>query len=139
MRNFIVKHFALYHVSRIFGKDFRPLRASTHIASALIGLALFSELNWMIPTIITGAYFIFSLFIGFVYFDMKPIKWHELDDDQKWQYGNMVVLSPSLERQWRNICDDIASELTLNFRKAFPAILPLLLAILTILVYTKVI
>ncbi len=93
MRQIIVKHFALYHDVMIRGKKISFLRASIPVWNSLLLMILvvlktdypvFDWVDWLatIP-------FIVSVFFGFVYFKFKPIKWNELDDEQKWQYGKI--------------------------------------------------
>ena len=46
-----------------------------------------------------------SLFFGFVYFQIKPAKWEELDEFQKFQYGSFKSESLTEEqyKEWVKI------------------------------------
>lgn len=140
MRKFLIKHFALSHISKIFGRDFRPLRATTPTASSLILLAMFDELQMTIPYYLSFISLIGCIFVGFVYFGYLPIKWYECDKDQKWMFGqNVAYMSESRTEEWREISDEMETELSQkNFRNVFPVILPMILTTITILIYTKV-
>ena len=91
IRLFIVHQFALGYEIRIFGKRFRSLRASRIIAPLFLlsGIVLATDKNpdvlqWydIVLLSLTGL----SLFFGFVYFQIWPAKYEELDDYQKYQY-----------------------------------------------------
>ena len=95
MRKLIVKHFALNYTIKIFGIQSTALRASRVIFPTFILGAILTFINPQYPTptwytLTAYALMAISVFFGFIYFKISPVKWHELDDAQKWQYGFTV-------------------------------------------------
>lgn len=86
MRKFIVKHFALSYSIKIGKWNISAVRASRIIFPLFVatGFAL-TYTGWNIVTILLGVLTIISLFLGFVYFEIFPVKYRELDPSQKKQ------------------------------------------------------
>lgn len=91
IRLFIVHQFALGYEIRIGKLRMRTVRASRIIAPLFLitGIVLATDKNpdmlqWydIILLSLTGL----SLFFGFVYFHIWPVKFEELDDYQKFQF-----------------------------------------------------
>jgi hypothetical protein len=92
MRKWLVKNFVLDYTFKIFGKLYNAPRASRIIYPIFVitGLLVSTNPDWPTPTpLIWFMYFLCAtaLFFGFVYFKIKPAKWDELDEFQKYQYG----------------------------------------------------
>jgi len=93
MRKYIVKYFALDYFYNIFGWKLNGPRAGAIILPLFIltGLAsCFLTPDWPDPSFILWILYlldVIALFLGFVYFQIKPIHWEELDESQKFQYG----------------------------------------------------
>lgn len=92
MREFIIKNFALNHISVVFGKTINWVRiANWAIPSMCIGglYSIYSGANfnsllgWILLVLILAV----TVFIPLIYLPIKPIKWDELTLSQKWQYG----------------------------------------------------
>lgn len=89
MRKFIFRFFALNYSFRLFGKDFNQLRASTVIFPLFVLEMIAFWYNIDILKILIAIPLIISIFFGFVYFEIKPIKSNELfllDKSQLNQY-----------------------------------------------------
>jgi len=92
IRKFIVKQFALGCTFKLFGKQIRMLRCSRIMFPYFI-LWIFSQ--HYVPEYIfclLTALWVFQLWIGFNwfgfgYFEIWPVKFEELDDEQKIQFG----------------------------------------------------
>ena len=128
MRSIIVKLFALDYICRAFGKTVNfvrvanvifPLMCITGVLTVLQGYAFESVLG-----IVCLALLSVSIFFGFVYFRLKPIKWEELDDSQKWQFGRGVLtqgdrldisLTPDQRKEWDKLDEEIQSIETKKF------------------------
>lgn len=93
MRKYIVKYFALDYFYNIFGIKLNGPRAGAIILPLFILTGLtscFLTPDWPNPSFILWFLYlldVISLFFGFVYFHIKPVKWEELDENQKYQYG----------------------------------------------------
>ncbi len=92
MRKFLVRNFVLDYTFNFFGVRYNAPRASRIIFPLFLITGLFVAMNpdWPTPTpLIWFLYFLVftSLFFGFVYFKIFPVKWEELDEFQKYQYG----------------------------------------------------
>jgi hypothetical protein len=117
MRKFLVKHFVGDYYARLFGSTFNWVRAANIIfpLGCINGIYLVKTdtLSFeTVPGIILLGLFLVAVFFGFVYFKLKPIKWDELDDSQKWQYGTGVkrgvlksneLLQSDKLREWAKI------------------------------------
>jgi hypothetical protein len=93
LRKFLVKRFALYYHPNLFGKKGTILRAAPIIFSLLILTGIFKYIhevigiNWI--KYIEYSFlslFALSIFIGFIYFDIYPIRKKELDKEQLEDY-----------------------------------------------------
>ena len=93
MRKFLVKNFVLDYQIKLFGKQYNAPRASRIIFPlfVLTGIANCLNDNFPTPTILIWILYgliALSLFFGFFYFSkISPVKFSELDDLQKLQYG----------------------------------------------------
>lgn len=87
MRALIVKYFALSWRVQFFGRQRAWLRAANIIFPLMCLLALAVYFDSFVAKCIVFALLIPSLYFGFVYFYQYPVKWEELDDEQKWFYG----------------------------------------------------
>ncbi len=112
VRQFIVKHFALDYMSKIFGKYYNAPRASRIIYPLMVVTGWFAVTNpdWPNPTLIIWMLYgllATSLFLGFVYFRFYPVQWHELDDFQKYQYGIRKANELTIEqfKEWHDILE----------------------------------
>jgi len=112
MRKLIVKNFALDYFGNLFGWKFNAPRASRIIFPLFVitGILIaFFTPNWPTPTFILSILYlldVIALFFGFVYFRINPIKWDELDEEQKLQYGlfeNGSKLTKEQEKEWLKI------------------------------------
>ncbi len=111
MRKFIVKHFALDYICRVFDYTFNFTRSATFIfplfvLNGIIALK-YDFPVWQIVFLIPLAV---SLFFGFLYFRFFPVKWQELDMEQLHQYRSAI------ERNW--IKTEVTPELVNAFNKA---------------------
>ena len=93
MRKFLVKNFVLDYMVSIFGKTYNAPRASRIIFPTFVitGIANVLNDNWPTPTLFVWFMYLITLlvlFFGFVYFRFFPVKWEELDEFQKLQYGS---------------------------------------------------
>ena len=111
MREFLVRNFVLDYQIKLFGKTYNAPRASRIIypLMAITGWFAVTNPNYPTPTFfvwILYALLATALFFGFVYFRIHPVKWEELDDYQKFQYGFFpyVNLTKAQYKEWRAIC-----------------------------------
>lgn len=116
IRNFIIKNFVLYKNFNLFGKTFNMLRASRIMfPSFLFGAILstvFFHLLWV--KIIILMYLLLLVWVGFDlmgigYFKLFPVKWEELDINQKYQWGiiNSNNLTTEQFHEWLDIVKEI--------------------------------
>lgn len=93
MRKLIVKYFALDYNYNFFGNKMNGPRAGAVILPLFILTGLtscFLTPDWPDPSFILWILYlldVIALFLGFIYFHIKPIRWEELDESQKFQYG----------------------------------------------------
>ena len=96
LRLFIVRQFALGHIIKIFKLEISILRAARIMFPYFLLSAIFIKnvtpdvFNWYDWVLLS--LWILQLWIGFSwfglgYFELWPIKWKELDEEQKLQYG----------------------------------------------------
>ncbi len=85
---------ALFSVGlRMAKKTYAPLRCGKYIAGSLIlcGITLIikqqSDTKFVMVDYIPFVLFFISLLLGFLYFKLFPVKWEELDQEQKYDYG----------------------------------------------------
>ena len=110
IRKFLVKHFVLDYTFMLFGRHYDAPRASRIIYPLMVITGYISVTNpdWPTPTVLIWAlYFLLALalFFGFVYFRYYPVKWEELDDRQKFQYGMFpyAYLTQKQYEEWLKI------------------------------------
>lgn len=116
MRKLIVKYFALDYKCELFGTTITFVRAANVIAPVFFLNGILSIANENGPRtvmeMIALALLAIVLFLGFVYFRIKPVKFNELDESQKYQYGQAissgmltedVKMSPSELAEWNKI------------------------------------
>jgi hypothetical protein len=110
MRKWLVKNFVLDYMINIFGKTYNAPRASRIIFPVFVITGIFVSINpdWPTPTpLIWFLYLITAivLFFGFVYFRFSPVKWEELDEFQKFQYGSVKndSLTEEQRKEWIKI------------------------------------
>ena len=117
MRIFLVRQFALNRLTRILG-FIGPLRSTLRCTRIIYPLVVLTGFFWVTspdyphPTtlaLVLMIAMIISLFIGFVYFRIFSVKWDELDDFQKYQFGYMKqeALTPEQFEEWKDILDEL--------------------------------
>lgn len=117
MRKFIVKNFALNRRSKVFGYYITSLKVGRWTMLSLLVLMIILALGpaWKIsiPAYVALAIFLVLIFIGFFYFHIWPVKWHELSDDQKIQAGHAIKNGQSTmkltESEWEEWLELISS------------------------------
>ena len=97
MRKLLVKYFVGDYYAKLFGSTFNWVRAANIIfpLGCINGIYLVKTDTVSletVPGIILLGLFLVAVFFGFLYFRLKPIKWEELDDCQKWQFGTGVKM-----------------------------------------------
>lgn len=95
MRRFIVKHFALDYMTIAFGYGFNFTRSATFIYPLVVlaGLVVALDENFPRFDLIDGlaiGLMLIPMFISFVYLRLKPVKLHELDNEQLFQAGEAL-------------------------------------------------
>jgi hypothetical protein len=110
MRKFLVKNFVLDYKIKLFGKCYNAPRASRIIFPLFVITGIANVLNDNFPTPTTLIWFLYvlttlSLFFGFVYFHIYPVKFSELDKYQKLLFGFIVFerLSKKEIKEWQEI------------------------------------
>lgn len=110
MRKFLVKNFVLDYRIKLFGKYYNAPRGSRIIYPLFVMTGIANILNddFPTPTLLIWLLYILvalSLFFGFVYFRFRPVKFDELDDFQKYQYGYapFVNLTPKEKKEWQKL------------------------------------
>lgn len=95
-RKFLVKNFVLDYVLKIFGRMYVAPRASRIIYPIFLVTGYFVATNPNYPTPTIFIWFLYSLvtivlYFGFIHFKIKRfrVKWEELDEFQKFQYGKV--------------------------------------------------
>lgn len=110
MRKIIVKYLALSYRVRLFGKEFTFVRAANVIVPLmlLLGYALIAQVAWLEWFVLVATAIAWLLVI--VYLKLYPVKWAELDEEQKWFYGNAAlsgktkaVMTDKQYTQWKSI------------------------------------
>jgi len=96
MRKFLVKNFVLDYRVKLFGRQYNAPRASRIIFPIFVVTGLANAYNVNFPTPTAFIWFMYllvavSLFFGFVYFQIRPVKFSELDNFQKLQYGFIAL------------------------------------------------
>jgi hypothetical protein len=114
MRKWLVKNFVLDYFFTLFGTTFNAPRASRIIFPTFVitGLLVSTNPDWPTPTpLIWIMYFLCTvvLFFGFIYFKLYPAKWEELDELQKYQYGEFKYneLSSYQKIEWKRIYEKL--------------------------------
>jgi len=91
MRKFIIKNFALNHISVVFGKTINWVRVGNWaIPSMCVGglYSIYTDMDFMNPIgMIILLIILIQNLIVFVYLGIKPIRYDELTLSQKWQYS----------------------------------------------------
>ena len=112
MRKFLVKHFVLDYRVKLFGKCYNAPRASRIIFPLFVitGLANSFNENFPTPTLfiwVLYALSALSLFFGFFYFTLRPVKFEELDNYQKLQFGfiKFTTMKAKERNEWKKIKD----------------------------------
>ncbi len=95
MRKLIVKYLALSYRVRLFGKEFAFVRAANVVVPMLLllGYALINSESYPTPDLFTWVMLGVTLVLWsviIVYLKAKPVKWNELDREQKWFWGNGI-------------------------------------------------
>lgn len=110
MRKFLVKNFALDYRVKLFGRQYGAPRASRIIFPVFVATGIANCYNDNYPTPTALIWFLYALtvlvlFFGFVYFRFRPIKFNELDDLQKLQYGYYPLSKMTAEerKEWLKI------------------------------------
>ncbi len=113
MRNWLVKNFVLDYMVSIFGKTYNAPRASRIIYPVFLitGISNLFNDNWPTPNLFIWFMYLITLvvlFFGFVYFRFFPVRWDELDNFQKLQYGSFKndKLTPTQREEWVKIFED---------------------------------
>lgn len=106
-RELIVKNFVLDYSITIFGKTYNAPRASRVIFPVFVITGYFVATNPNYPTPNVFLWFMYAitavvLYFGFVYFRFFPVKFDELDNQQKLQYGHFSYdkLTWSQRKEW---------------------------------------
>ena len=114
IRQFLVRNFVLDYTVNLFGKMYNAPRASRIIYPLMVITGYISGTNpdWPTPTLLIWALYLLvalALFFGFVYFRFYPVKWEELDNFQKFQYGfyPYANLTTRQYQEWITICKEI--------------------------------
>jgi hypothetical protein len=100
MRKFLVKHFVLDYYFKLFGVLRNAPRASRIIFPLFVLTGWVHATN---PSIVSWCLIglaIASLYLGFLHFRLFPVKWEELDEDQKFQYGYAKKLTNDQYKEW---------------------------------------
>lgn len=107
MRKFLVKHFVLDYWFILFGRRFSAPRASRIIYPLMLltGSLVAVNPNYPKPDFCLWLLYLTTataLFFGFIYFRIKPAKWDELDESQKFQYGYFhdAIMSEKQYKEW---------------------------------------
>ena len=87
MRQFIVKQFALDCWVKIGRRTFNFTRASRIIYPLFILAGLATIDGSVLLRVLTYVPLAVSVYFGFVYFRFYPVKFHELNEVQKYQYS----------------------------------------------------
>ena len=92
MRKLLIKHFVLDYMFTIFGTTFNAPRASRIIFPIFVITGWFCVTNDNYPTPYLGLWLLYLLtvivlYFGFIHFRFFKVKYKELDEFQKWQYG----------------------------------------------------
>lgn len=92
MRKLIVKNFALDYMFNFFGTTYNAPRASRIIFPLFFITGLLNAFNedWPNPTFLIWVIYLLdaiAVFFGFIYFHIYPVRWEELDNFQKFQFG----------------------------------------------------
>lgn len=123
LRFFLVRNFALGYTTKMFGKYWSYPRAAriTFPIFVVTGFVHVTNPNWPIPSLLGLLLFLLTagciwvgfpklpLWFGHGYFNLYPIKWEELDRDQKYQYGsyNQTKLTSEQYNEWKHIYNEI--------------------------------
>lgn len=132
MRKLIVKFTALNYIVKIFGANIQFPRISTIIVPLMWVLGVYMAKTETFFYNSAIGYVLFSLllvafFIGFIYYRFFPVKWHELTNSQKWQYGSIAYMSDKELHQWMKLNIKIKAW---RKQKGFANVLPLLVHLL---------
>lgn len=106
-RELIVKHFVLDYTMKLFGKTYSAPRASRVIFPVFVVTGYFVATNPNYPTPSFLLWVLYALtatvlYFGFVHFRFYPVKFSELDNQQKLQYGHFAYnsLTSDERREW---------------------------------------
>ena len=149
MRDLIIKYFALFYHTKVFGKTYSPMRAITPcvIIFCLAGLYTvshdygFGPTDWILWGAVVVVFWTAMPFFGLGYFGMFPVKYKDLKD---WQQKHQYLNAPELftmedtshlneERRKLNLRYDIEFNGPENFKNAFVFFLPWLIMLITLI------
>lgn len=85
MRNFLIKNFVLDYIYKVWGVTFRYTRGAVIIWPTFVitGLNIALDLDWPeidLFDVLSLVWLLITVFFGFAYFRMKPVKFDELKD-----------------------------------------------------------
>lgn len=110
MRKFLVRNFVLDYQIKLFGKLYNAPRASRIIFPLFVITGLANSFNENFPTPTPLIWVLYalsalSLFFGFFYFTLRPVKFEELDNYQKLQFGfvNFTKMRTKERKEWMKI------------------------------------
>jgi len=111
IRHLIVTLFALNYLCTIFGWKLNCSRTGTIILPLFLITVVSTYFS--LPTIfLLVLYFIdiVAVFFGFIYFIIKPIKWDDLNNSQKLQFGIISELTGDQYREWLKIYEELINK-----------------------------
>lgn len=116
MRHLLIKLFVLDYFFKVFGTTFNIARVNVILYPliSITGLVIiFFTPYWPIPTTTLWVLYFLNaivLFFGFIYFRFKPVKWEELDNFQKFQYGTLTKLKGRQYFEWVKIFHKVRTD-----------------------------
>lgn len=148
MRNIIVKYLALSYRVVLFKKWGAQPRAASIIFPTFLTFAHFTLNDGTYlgsdSSLYTWVFFALTVLvigITFFYFRFRPVKWEELDIEQKWFFGNGVLSrktratwDDSQKQEWKQINREFLNTLKISYRNLILSIIPLLSVIIFLVI-----
>ncbi len=146
LRQMIVTYLSLSYRVRLFGKEFTYPRAANVLAPLmlLLGYALLNNTNYPELDAFTWVALsinavMWTIVIGYLRF--YPVQWEELDDEQKWFFGNgalsgrtKAVMTTEQHKEWEKIAEKETKD-----KRTFHNVLPFLVNPVILLIFLFII
>lgn len=122
MKKLITRFFALNYIAKAFGRTFIFARAANIIFPlfCIAGMMTAVQGDYLTNSflgIVVLSLLSIAVFFGFFFWKQSPVKWEDLDDNQKWQYGRLAIeqdpsitkgITPDQKEEWAKLDEEFS-------------------------------